>query len=181
MRHKRTPEEKERIHEIWRLMVGRCHNPNWKNYFTTTYYRDKGITVCDTWRYDFHAFKDWALANGYADDLSIDRIDPDGNYEPQNCRWITLEENRKRARRPTGPRAMNKNRRKGAGNYEVQLARMPTFYMTIESGLMYREAKQLQRELQKKPQKTHIRSLLPCSEKPRHRTTKFVNKEVTKQ
>lgn len=78
-------------------MVGRCHNPNWNNYFTKTYYKDKGITVCDEWRNCFDVFKKWALENGYSDGLSIDRVDEDGNYEPSNCRWITYEENRRRA------------------------------------------------------------------------------------
>lgn len=88
-------DKKERIYQIWRLMIGRCHNENWKNYYTSTYYRDRGISVCDEWRQDFYEFKRWALCNGYNDSLSIDRIDPDGNYCPTNCRWIPLAENRK--------------------------------------------------------------------------------------
>jgi len=75
-------------------MVGRCHNPNWNNYFTKTYYKDKGIIVCDEWRNDFEKFKKWAMENGYRDDLSIDRINSNGNYEPSNCRWIPLNINR---------------------------------------------------------------------------------------
>lgn len=89
--------ERDRLYEIWRLMVGRCHNKNWKNYFTTTYYRDKGITVCDKWRNSFASFRTWAMQSGYLEGLSIDRIDSDGDYEPKDCRWITLDENRRRA------------------------------------------------------------------------------------
>lgn len=92
-------ETKTRLWHIWRLMVGRCHNEAWNNYFTKTYYRDKGISVCDEWRYDYGKFKRWSEANGYNEGMSIDRINPDGNYEPSNCRWIPLNENRTRHRR----------------------------------------------------------------------------------
>jgi transcriptional regulator with AAA-type ATPase domain len=55
-------------------------------------YGGKGITVCEEWRCNYKAFYDWAMANGYSDDLTIDRITNDGNYEPSNCRWATLKE-----------------------------------------------------------------------------------------
>lgn len=84
----------KRIYNIWSCMKQRCNNPNHTAAF---WYHDRGITVCDEWIHDFQAFYDWAMANGYRDDLTIDRKDPDGNYEPSNCRWVTIEENRKRA------------------------------------------------------------------------------------
>ena len=55
-------------------------------------YKDRGITVCDEWLNNYPAFKEWALNNGYRDDLSIDRIDNDKGYCPENCRWATIQE-----------------------------------------------------------------------------------------
>ena len=82
-----------RLYNIWRCMRQRCYNPNASRHQN---YYDKGIKVCDEWQ-SFLAFREWALQNGYRDDLSIDRIDVNGNYEPSNCRWadqITQQNNR---------------------------------------------------------------------------------------
>lgn len=76
-----------RIYRIWRLMKARCANPKLEDY---PRYGGRGIKVCDEW-VDFQAFHDWAVSNGYSDDLSIDRIDPDKNYCPENCRWVDSE------------------------------------------------------------------------------------------
>jgi len=78
-----------RLYHIWLHMKRRCYDIKAHNY---KYYGARGITVCDEWKNDFMAFYDWAIVNGYSDDLSIDRINVNGNYEPSNCRWITMTE-----------------------------------------------------------------------------------------
>ena len=138
-------------------MVGRCHNPNWNNYYTKTYYKDKGIIVCDEWRTDFQTFKKWAIENGYSNILSIDRIDPDGNYEPSNCRWITIEENRNLARKKPYKQHRRNNNIKRIGNYEVRFSSVYGLCRVVKSGLMYREAKRLSDELSEKE-----RGKIPC-------------------
>lgn len=85
-----------RLYNIWSCMRQRCNNPN---HTAARWYHDRGIRVCDAWNNDFQAFQTWALNNGYREDLTIDRIDPDGWYTPDNCRWVSRSENSKGARR----------------------------------------------------------------------------------
>lgn len=81
-----------RIYRIWSQIKTRCFNSN-DGHFAN--YGGRGITICKEWLTDFKAFYDWSMANGYSDELTIDRINVDGNYEPSNCRWATnAEQNR---------------------------------------------------------------------------------------
>lgn len=91
--HKQTQithgDRYSRLYRTWTNMRARCNNPNEKKY---QLYGGRGITVCEEWS-TYQTFKDWALSNGYTDELTIDRIDVNGNYEPNNCQFILNSEN----------------------------------------------------------------------------------------
>lgn len=78
-----------RLYKIWTTMKSRCLSPEFAKYKD---YGGRGIKICDDWINNYSAFKEWAMNNGYADNLSIDRINNDGNYEPSNCKWSTGKE-----------------------------------------------------------------------------------------
>ena len=78
-----------KIHKVWRKMIDRCHNPNCAAY---KYYGAKGILMCDEWRHNYVAFRDWSYQHGYSEDLTIDRIDNTKGYSPDNCKYSTAKE-----------------------------------------------------------------------------------------
>ena len=87
-KHRESIDGETRLYRIWKGMLSRCNNANRKEYKN---YGGRGIKVCDEWR-DYSIFKNWALQNGYNDNLTIERLNNNGNYEPSNCTWKTRKE-----------------------------------------------------------------------------------------
>lgn len=79
-----TPRN-QRLYDVWKSMINRCNAGN-------EYYQSRAIKVCKEWKESYERFRDWAMANGYQDDLYLERIDKDGNYDEENCVWATLHD-----------------------------------------------------------------------------------------
>lgn len=87
-------ESKTRLFYIWSSMKERCNNPNNKRYND---YGGRGITISPEWQ-KYEDFRDWAYSSGYDESLTLDRVDVNGNYEPNNCRWATMKEQQRNRR-----------------------------------------------------------------------------------
>lgn len=111
---------KERLYHIWRGMKDRCHNPQSRDY---EHYGAKGVEVCAEWLNDYATFRKWALNNGYENHLTIDRINPYGNYEATNCRWLSLS-------------LQNRNKRK-TRKIELNGREIPLVEVCEQYGLKY--------------------------------------------
>lgn len=84
-----------RLYNIWHGMKQRCNNLKNKD---ANNYSGRGISICEEWNNSFETFMEWSLLNGYQDDLSIDRIDVNGDYCPENCRWVTAKDQSRNTR-----------------------------------------------------------------------------------
>lgn len=136
--HFRHGKSYSRIHKIWAHMKERCSNPKSKDY---PLYGGRGISVCEEWSGPdgFNAFLEWAMTHGYSDELSIDRINPDGNYEPENCRWATptKQANNRRTNRLVTIDGETKTLAEWCKQYGKNYS---SVYWRIESGMTPEEA-----------------------------------------
>lgn len=124
-----------RLYNIWCGMKNRCYNKKDAHY---PRWGGRGIIVCSEWLLAFDNFQKWAMHNGYADDLSIDRIDNDGNYCPDNCRWIPMSEqnNNQRSNRLITYKGQTMNLKKWSDklgiNYGTLLSRLDESKWSVE-------------------------------------------------
>lgn len=137
---KKHGKSNERIFWIWRDIKLRCYNQNTNGY---SRYGGRGITVCEEWLGEHGAenFINWALQNGYTDNLTIDRIDTNGNYEPSNCRWVTKKEqaNNRRSNRILEYKGKKQTMKQWADelgiNYSTLKMRITKYHWSIEKSL----------------------------------------------
>lgn len=144
--NRRHGETDSRIHHEWAAIKARCYNPKNKRY---NRYGGRGITLCPEWRESFEAFRYWALANGYRDDLTIDRIDNDGNYCPENCRWATQKEqqNKRSNTKKVEYKGETRSLKQWAEKYGIRYA---TFYRRLRDGWSFEDALTMPLQHQKK-------------------------------
>lgn len=114
--------KKSRLYNIWNGIKVRCFN---SNHHSFEGYGSRGITICSEWVESYEVFHEWAIGNGYNNSLCIDRIDNNGNYEPNNCRWVTYAVNNKNKRSrqdcKTGISGVSKRITKSGFSYRVRI------------------------------------------------------------
>jgi hypothetical protein len=129
-------ETNTRLYRIWSGMKNRCYCKAWKNYKN---YGDRGICVCEEWKDDYLKFKEWALSSGYSNELTIERKDVNGNYEPDNCKWATWGEqaNNKRCSHIVAHKGKTQSMAEWAKEYGINYG---TFRDRIYDGFSLEEA-----------------------------------------
>lgn len=127
-----------RLYQIWSGIRGRCNNPNEECYPN---YGGRGIKICDEWNSNFTTFYEWAINNGYKENLTIDRIDNNGDYNPNNCRWVDLKTQANNTRRNhyLTYKGETKSLAEWAEikkiNYSTLRARINTYHWSVEKAL----------------------------------------------
>jgi hypothetical protein len=127
-----------RLYSIWVNIKDRTLNLKCNDYPN---YGGRGITICDEWKNDFKSFYDWAMSNGYSDELSIDRIDNDEGYFPENCRWTTQTIQRRNTRiaknNTSGYKGVSYFKRRGDYNAQIKIKSKKIhlgYFQTAEEG-----------------------------------------------
>lgn len=152
---------KSRLYMVWAIIKERCYNKKAPNFFD---YGGRGITMCDGWKNDFMAFHDWAMANGYKEEVlpngknkwTIDRVDVNGNYEPTNCRWVTRQEQNfnKRNSRFLEFEGKKKHLFEWAKEYNIEFSAL---LYRLQCGMSIKEA--LTKPINKKRSKEEVKNL----------------------
>lgn len=142
---------KTRLFDIWRGMKQRCYDKKCSGY---NHYGSRGIIVCDKWKNDFKTFYDWSMSNGYKDNLTIDRIDVNGNYEPSNCRWTTVKE---QARNTRNNRYITYNGETHCLSEWEEIKKLPKGIITSRLSRGYTETEALTVPIQNKCDKGYLK------------------------
>lgn len=141
-----------RLYGIHEGMIARCYNENNCRY---SRYGGRGISMCDNWRNDFMNFYNWSMSNGYKDDLTIERIDINGNYEPNNCKWIPPEDQHKNKTFERGSaRWMSKLKESDIPEIRFLLSKG---YSHTEIGEMYNVSRQVIGKIKNKETWRHVK------------------------
>lgn len=126
-----------RLANIWDKMKERCHNPNHQAYNN---YGGRGIYVCDEWRTDFMSFYNWAVANGYSSNLTLERVNSNKGYNPDNCTWISKADQAKNTRRVKHYTLFGETKILADWFRDERITSPTTFRRRLETGLTPEEA-----------------------------------------